>query len=99
MRWFDVGCRFVVDNIVDLLDSLLQICCITCCTTNPQQMEVINGVWTLRNTTVSDKMKIQSEKQPLFCVDCWRFGFDWSLRRNGLSNKIKVVFLIEFSFC
>jgi len=26
------------------------------------------------------------KKQP-FIDYCWRFGFDWSLRRNGLSNQ------------
>jgi len=27
-----------------------------------------------------------NKKQP-FINYCWHFGFDWSLRRNGLSNR------------
>ena len=38
------------------------------------------------------------QKQP-FIDYCWRFGFDWSLRRNGLSNRRSPLSLGANSFC
>jgi len=34
-----------------------------------------------------DKSKWNSIKTQPFINYCWRFGVDWSLRRNGLSNR------------
>jgi len=36
---------------------------------------------------LNDKLFTNSLKYNLLFCYCWRFGLDWSLRRNSLSNR------------